>query len=131
MQLKLGYHKLQQQIVAQKQDMEQQHAAEMGTVQQELQRHKNAIKDIKQVVNCAWCKKMVPESFPCKMAACGHFLCTLCHEEYYFSLGQSPSVCLECRRSPGPKTAWHTVHFLTGVVAAINKVERQEVEQID
>ena len=120
MQLKLGYHKLQQQIVAQKQDMEQQ-----------LQRHKNAIKAIAQVVTCAWCKKMVPESFPCKMAACGHFLCTSCHEEYYFSLGISQPRCIECRSNPGPKNAWHTVHFLTGVVAAINNIERQAVEQIE
>jgi len=131
MKLKLGYHKLQQQIVAQKQDMEQQHAAEMGTVQQELQRHKNAIEAIKQVVKCAFCLKMVPESFPCKMAACGHFLCAGCHEDYYAALGKSNSICLECRRNPGAKEDWQTVYCMTAVVAAINKIERQEVEQLD
>jgi hypothetical protein len=111
--------------------MEQQHAAEMGTVQGELQRHKNAIEAIKQVVKCAFCLKMVPESFPCKMAACGHFLCTGCHEDYYTSLGQSTSICLECRRTPGAKTNWQTVYCMTAVVAAINNIKRQEVEQID
>jgi hypothetical protein len=87
--------------------------------------------NIAQVVKCAFCLNMVPESFPCKMAACGHFLCITCHEDYYAALGQSLPMCLQCRRSPGLKSDWHTVHFMTAVVAAINKIERQEVEQID
>ncbi len=103
----------------------------MSTVQRELQRYKDAIEVIAQVVNCAFCKKMVPESFPCKMTACGHFLCTSCHEDYYAALGKSPSMCLECRRSPGMKNDWQTVYCMTAVVAAINKIQRQEVEQID
>jgi hypothetical protein len=40
-------------------------------------------------------------------------------------------VCLECRRWPGAKGDWQEVFCMTAVVAAINKVERQEVEHID
>ncbi len=74
---------------------------------------------------------MVSESFPCKMATCGHFLCASCHEDYYAALGKSTSVCLECRRCPGAKSDWQTVYCMTAVVTAINKIQRQEVEQID
>ena len=74
---------------------------------------------------------MVPESFPCKMAACGHFLCSGCHDDYYATIGHSIAACSECRRGVGLKENWQTVYCMTAVVAAINHTKFRPVQQID
>jgi hypothetical protein len=113
--LQLGYHKMQRELVSQKEALDKQ-----------LQLYKKMKDSITQCATCSVCTELAPEDDPCMLAPCGHFLCNGCYRDYFKAIGNSRPRCGQCLKT-APEQSWHVMWFLTGVATAIKKTEQIEV----
>ena len=130
LQLKLEYQSMKQLMQTEKNAMQQQMQAEIDRTQKQLQLYKNAVEEITKIATCPVCLELMPEKKPGRLAECGHFVCTGCHEDYYHGIGiyEAPT-CSTCQLPAGNKDSWKKFFCMTGVVAAIKKTV--PVEELD
>ena len=105
------------------------------TQQRQLQGYSAMYESIKEAVICAICRKPAPTVKPCMLAPCGHHTCEDCFEDYFQSLGviENEPKCFTCRK-PVPRIEWSLMWVMTGIVAALNKVDSMQggrVEEVD